>query len=69
MGVFIFILIQFFIAYAHTIITCHQRSSLIPLMLVSYYQQRMSIALQREQPIVIFQHAWSSFFISSMHHS
>jgi hypothetical protein len=68
-GCFHFRFDSFFIACAHTIIACHQRSSLVPLMLVSYYQQRMSIALQHAQTIMIFQHAWSRFLISFMHHS
>ncbi len=31
----------------------HQRSSLVPLMLVSYYGQHMSITLQHAQAITI----------------
>jgi hypothetical protein len=38
---------SFFIACARTIIVCHQWSSLVPLMFVSYYQLRMSITLYR----------------------
>jgi len=38
-GCFHFHLDSFFTPCAHTIITCHQRSFLIPSMLVSYYRQ------------------------------
>jgi hypothetical protein len=59
----------FFITCAHITIACHQRSFLIPLMLVSYYEQHMSITLQNAQAIVIFQCAWLRFLISFTHHS
>jgi hypothetical protein len=36
---------SFFTTYAQTTIERHHQSSLVPLMLVSYYQQCMSIAL------------------------
>jgi hypothetical protein len=67
--VFSFLFWLFFITCAHTIITCHQQSSLVPFRLAFYYQQHMSIALWRAQTIMIFQHAWSGFLISYIHHS
>jgi hypothetical protein len=42
---------------AQTFIAHHQRSSLIPSMLVAYYQQCMSITLQHAQAIMILQRA------------
>jgi hypothetical protein len=45
---------SFLTACAHTIIACHQWSSLVPLMFVSHYRQRVSIALQHVQTITIF---------------
>jgi hypothetical protein len=33
----------------------HRRSSLVPLMFITYYQQHLSIALYHAQAIVIFQ--------------
>jgi hypothetical protein len=68
MGDFIFLAIEtygcfhshfdsFFITYAQIIIECHQQSFLIPLVLVSYYQKHLSIALQCVQAITIFQQA------------
>jgi hypothetical protein len=48
---------SFFIAFAQTTIACHQRSSLIPLILIAYYQQHMSITLQHAHAIMIFQQA------------
>jgi hypothetical protein len=50
-GCFHFCFDLFFITCAHITIACHQRSSLVPLMLVSYYQQCMSITLQNAQAI------------------
>jgi hypothetical protein len=44
-----------FTSYVHANIACHQQSSLVPLMLISYYRQKMSIALQCVQAIVILQ--------------
>ncbi len=44
-------------ACAQTTIVCHQRSFLVPLMLVSYYWQCVSIALQHVQAIAILQWA------------
>ncbi len=41
----------------HVSITCHQHTSLVPLMFIYYYRQQVSIALQRAQSIMIFQHA------------
>jgi hypothetical protein len=46
---------SFFTTCAHTSIAHHQRFSLIPSMLVSYYWQCMSIALQHVQAIAIIQ--------------
>jgi hypothetical protein len=46
---------SFFTAYAQTTIAHHQRSSLVPSMLVSYYGQHMSITLQHAQAIAILQ--------------
>jgi hypothetical protein len=48
---------SFFTIFVQTTIVRHQQSSLIPLMLVFYYQQRMSIALQCVQAIAILQRA------------
>jgi hypothetical protein len=48
---------SFFIACAQTIVMRHQQFSLITSMLVSYYWQCMSIALQCSQAITIFQQA------------
>jgi hypothetical protein len=44
-------------ACAQTIIAYHEQSSLAPWMLVSYYQQHTSIALQHVQTITILQRA------------
>jgi hypothetical protein len=48
---------SFFIACTQNIITRHQRSSLIPSMLVAYYRQHMFITLQHAQAIMILQWA------------
>jgi hypothetical protein len=47
----------------------HERSSLVALMLVSYYRQHMSIALQRVQTIAILQWATALewYFLSLPH--
>jgi len=56
-------------ACAQTTIVCHQRSFLVPSMLVSYYWPCVSIALQHVQAIAILQRAttlgWGS---SSLQH-
>ncbi len=58
----------FFTICAQTTITRHQQYSLVPSMLVFYYQQRVSIALQHVQAITILQWAialnWSSSSLS-----
>jgi hypothetical protein len=46
---------SFFTTWAKATIAHHQRSSLSPRMIISYYQQHMSITLQRAQAIVIHQ--------------
>jgi hypothetical protein len=56
-GCFHFHFDSFFTTCVQTTIARRQRSFLIPLMLVSYYQQHMSIALQCVQAITIFQRA------------
>ncbi len=48
---------SFFSACAQITIVCHHRSSLVPSMLVFYYQQCMSTALWHAQAIAIFQRA------------
>ncbi len=45
--------VSFFITYVHATIRCHQQSSLVPMMFISYYQQHVSIALQHEHAITI----------------
>jgi len=46
---------SFFTSYVHANITRHQQNFLVPLMLISYYKQRMSIAFQCAQAIMILQ--------------
>jgi hypothetical protein len=53
----------------HATITCHQQTFSIPWMLISYFRQWVSIALQCAQTIVILQKATTfshSFFILSV---
>ncbi len=46
---------SFFTFYVHANIACHQQTSLLPSMLISYYRQWMLIAPQHVQIIVILQ--------------
>jgi len=54
-------------SFIHASIAHHKQTSLVPSMLISYYRQSMSIALQCAQVIAIFQraamfnHSFSSF--------
>jgi hypothetical protein len=48
---------SFLTSCVHVYITCHQQTSLIPLMFISHYKQRVSMTLQRTQAIAIFQQA------------
>jgi len=48
---------SFLTSCVHAGIAHHQQISLVPLMLRSYYRQRMSIAFQCAQAIVILQQA------------
>lgn len=61
---------SFLTACAQTTIMHHERSSLVALMLVSYYRQHMSIALQLVQTIAILQRAtaleWCSLSLPHM---
>jgi len=54
-GCFHFHFHSFFTAYVQTMIVCHQRSSLVPSMLISYYGQCMFVTLQHAQAIAILQ--------------
>jgi hypothetical protein len=45
--------VSFFTTSVQAIVTCHQQSSLVPMMFISYYRQHVSIALQRAHAIAI----------------
>jgi len=51
---------SFFTSCVHANITYHQQTSLVHSMLIFYYRQWMSIALQHVQAIVILQ--WATMF-------
>jgi len=51
----------------HTNIVRHQQTSLVPSMLIFYYGQQMSIALQRAQAIAILQWAAHLLIIHFFH--
>jgi hypothetical protein len=53
----------FLSSYVHASIVCHQQTSLVPSMLISYYKQQMSIAFQHAQTITILQ--WVATFSHS----
>jgi hypothetical protein len=48
---------SFFTSCLHANIARHEQTSLVPPMLIFYYRQQMSIALQGAQAIAIFQRA------------
>jgi len=48
---------SFFTSYLHADIVHHQQISLVPLMLIFYYKQQMSLILQGAQTIAILQKA------------
>jgi len=60
---------SFFTSCVHACMTCHHQTSLLPLMLIFHYRQRVLIALQCVQAITIPQRAgmlsYSSSFLSS----
>ncbi len=45
--------VSFFTNCLQATIACHQQSSLVPMMFISYYQQHVSIALQHAHAIAI----------------
>ncbi len=51
---------SFFTSCVHASLTCHQQTSVIPSMLISYYREWVLIALQHVQAIVILQ--WATTF-------